>query len=76
MRLRTAVDTVVHVPFRVVEVEARSVNRHADLHVHTTPAVRPEPVSAKSVVPSLSWQKCRGVFILHEELAVKRKGVI
>ena len=50
MRLRTAVDTVVHVPFRVVEVEARSVNRHADLHVHTTPAVRPEPVSAKSVL--------------------------
>jgi hypothetical protein len=27
-------------------------------------------------VPSLSWQKCRGVFILHEELVVKRKGVI
>ena len=74
MRLRTAVDTVVHVPFRVVEVEARSVNRHADLHVHTTPAVRAEPVSAKTVVPSLSWQKCRGVFILMRNWLLNEKG--
>jgi hypothetical protein len=60
LRLRTAVDTVVHVPFRVVEVEARSVNRHADLHVHTTPAVRPEPVSAKSVCPEPILAKVSG----------------